>query len=358
MGSPNGAARLKSLLPAAPRHKLNRTLPAPSLTFPSNAPSSRLDHNRVRTRQTCAPWPRLPSRGASPPAAIRLTPAIPPASLPCGRQVQPSVGTFCGTTSRSIRFLTPPPTNEFTGTHRTRYAGQRALRLAVAAAGPAPAPAPAPAADAKQQPHWQQALAELGECERGPHATRMRRPCDGAVSAWRAVGRHASAVSAWRVATRRGRFKPRAPRALSPHVSAAPSALTLVPTDKKEGRKLCVVQTAPAVRVAIAETLGLPPGSVTPGQLVTGLKRLGFDYVFGERGSHSGSGGAACAKGWRPLEPAHARKRLARHAALPRRPPMPGSPVSTCPQIPQTLSPAPQTPSLARTSQSWRRAAS
>ncbi|KAI8472703.1 MAG: hydrogenase [Monoraphidium minutum] len=50
--------------------------------------------------------------------------------------------------------------------------------------------------------------------------------------------------------------------------------------DKKEGRKLMVAQTAPAVRVAIAETLGLAPGAVKPGQLVTGLKQLGFDYVF------------------------------------------------------------------------------
>jgi iron only hydrogenase large subunit-like protein len=41
-----------------------------------------------------------------------------------------------------------------------------------------------------------------------------------------------------------------------------------------------VVQTAPAVRVAIAETLGLAPGAVTAGQLVSGLRLLGFDYVF------------------------------------------------------------------------------
>jgi iron only hydrogenase large subunit-like protein len=54
-------------------------------------------------------------------------------------------------------------------------------------------------------------------------------------------------------------------------------------TGKQQGRKLMVAQTAPAVRVAIAETLGLPPGAVKPGQLVTGLKMLGFDYVFGEQ---------------------------------------------------------------------------
>lgn len=44
-----------------------------------------------------------------------------------------------------------------------------------------------------------------------------------------------------------------------------------------------VAQTAPAVRVAISETLGLAPGTIKPGQLVTGLKKLGFDYVFGAR---------------------------------------------------------------------------
>jgi iron only hydrogenase large subunit-like protein len=42
-----------------------------------------------------------------------------------------------------------------------------------------------------------------------------------------------------------------------------------------------VAQIAPAVRVAIAETIGLAPGDVTVGQLVTALKQLGFDYVFG-----------------------------------------------------------------------------
>ncbi|WIA24002.1 hypothetical protein OEZ85_013628 [Tetradesmus obliquus] len=45
-------------------------------------------------------------------------------------------------------------------------------------------------------------------------------------------------------------------------------------------RKIMVAQTAPAVRVAIGEEAGLAPGSVTTGQMVAGLKRLGFDYVF------------------------------------------------------------------------------
>ncbi len=41
-----------------------------------------------------------------------------------------------------------------------------------------------------------------------------------------------------------------------------------------------VVQTAPAVRVAIGEELGLAPGSIVTGKLVAALKRLGFDRVF------------------------------------------------------------------------------
>jgi hypothetical protein len=63
-----------------------------------------------------------------------------------------------------------------------------------------------------------------------------------------------------------------------PHAPTAPYALL---TGKEDGRKLMVVQTAPAVRVAISETLGLAPGAVTANQMVTALKMLGFDYVFG-----------------------------------------------------------------------------
>ena len=37
------------------------------------------------------------------------------------------------------------------------------------------------------------------------------------------------------------------------------------------------------MRVAIAETAGLAPGEVTVGQLVTGLRQLGFDYVWGAK---------------------------------------------------------------------------
>lgn len=58
--------------------------------------------------------------------------------------------------------------------------------------------------------------------------------------------------------------------------------LNLSAAKPKENRKVVIAQIAPAVRVAIAETIGLNPGDVTIGQLVTGLRMLGFDYVFGE----------------------------------------------------------------------------
>ena len=44
--------------------------------------------------------------------------------------------------------------------------------------------------------------------------------------------------------------------------------------------KMVIVQTAPAVRVAIAEEFGFKPGTIATGQLVAGLRLLGFDKVF------------------------------------------------------------------------------
>jgi len=44
--------------------------------------------------------------------------------------------------------------------------------------------------------------------------------------------------------------------------------------------KTVVAQIAPAVRVAIGELFGLPPGESTRGQMVAALKRLGFDRVY------------------------------------------------------------------------------
>ena len=44
--------------------------------------------------------------------------------------------------------------------------------------------------------------------------------------------------------------------------------------------KHVVVQTAPAVRVAIGEAFGMAPGSVATGQMVAALRLVGFDKVF------------------------------------------------------------------------------
>jgi iron-only hydrogenase group A len=44
--------------------------------------------------------------------------------------------------------------------------------------------------------------------------------------------------------------------------------------------KHVVVQTAPAVRAAIGEEWGMPPGSLVTGKMVTGLRMMGFDKVF------------------------------------------------------------------------------
>ena len=41
-----------------------------------------------------------------------------------------------------------------------------------------------------------------------------------------------------------------------------------------------VVQTAPAVRAALGESFGLPPGTLVTGKMVTALRQLGFRYVF------------------------------------------------------------------------------
>jgi iron-only hydrogenase group A len=45
-------------------------------------------------------------------------------------------------------------------------------------------------------------------------------------------------------------------------------------------RKHVVVQEAPAIRVALGEEFGLPPGSLVTGKMITALRMLGFDKVF------------------------------------------------------------------------------
>lgn len=44
--------------------------------------------------------------------------------------------------------------------------------------------------------------------------------------------------------------------------------------------KVVIVQTAPAVRVALGEEFGMDAGTVVTGKMVTALRKLGFDYVF------------------------------------------------------------------------------
>ncbi len=43
---------------------------------------------------------------------------------------------------------------------------------------------------------------------------------------------------------------------------------------------MVVAQIAPAVRVAIGEAFGLPPGEITTGKIVAALKKIGFDRVY------------------------------------------------------------------------------
>ena len=96
-----------------------------------------------------------------------------------------------------------------------------------------------------------------------------------------------SARPAWSIPARRP--PPRLPRrpAASPsntaptapidHVAAVAAALA----DHSPTALALIAQTAPAVRVAIAEAVGLPPGTtVSPGQLVAGLRKLGFTKVY------------------------------------------------------------------------------
>ncbi len=45
-------------------------------------------------------------------------------------------------------------------------------------------------------------------------------------------------------------------------------------------QKHLVVQTAPAVRIALGEALGIPPGEIVTGKMVAALRRLGFDSIL------------------------------------------------------------------------------
>ncbi len=51
-------------------------------------------------------------------------------------------------------------------------------------------------------------------------------------------------------------------------------------TKLKDPDTFVVVQTAPAVRVAIGEEFGMPIGTNAKGKMITALKRMGFDKIF------------------------------------------------------------------------------
>ena len=50
--------------------------------------------------------------------------------------------------------------------------------------------------------------------------------------------------------------------------------------DKDKNGKILTCQIAPAIRINTAEALGVPPGEISTGKIITALKQLGFDYVF------------------------------------------------------------------------------
>lgn len=58
-----------------------------------------------------------------------------------------------------------------------------------------------------------------------------------------------------------------------------PAVAELLKTKSKH-KKLLVAQIAPSIRVSIGEEFGLDYGQVVTGQIVAGLKKLGFDAVF------------------------------------------------------------------------------
>ena len=50
--------------------------------------------------------------------------------------------------------------------------------------------------------------------------------------------------------------------------------------EKKKSGKILTCQFAPAIRINTAEALGVKPGEISTGKIITALKQLGFDYVF------------------------------------------------------------------------------
>lgn len=58
------------------------------------------------------------------------------------------------------------------------------------------------------------------------------------------------------------------------------TAIDKVWSDINNKDKVVLVQTAPAVRVALGEEFGMEPGNIVTGKMVTALRKLGFDKVF------------------------------------------------------------------------------
>ena len=50
--------------------------------------------------------------------------------------------------------------------------------------------------------------------------------------------------------------------------------------NKEKSGKILTCQFAPAIRINTAEALGVKPGEISTGKIITALKQLGFDYVF------------------------------------------------------------------------------
>jgi len=69
-------------------------------------------------------------------------------------------------------------------------------------------------------------------------------------------------------------------------VQACPTGALSVKDDTQEvwdaiaSQKMVVAQTAPAVRITLAEALGEDPGVVSTGRMVTAMKRIGFEMIF------------------------------------------------------------------------------
>lgn len=105
--------------------------------------------------------------------------------------------------------------------------------------------------------------------------------CCGRPRATRALIRPARLLGA----PRRAAAAPRAqaadaPPAPKPAAAKEVNHVPLVLDELASKKKICIAQTAPAVRIAIGEELGLGVGVNATGKMVAALRRLGFDYVF------------------------------------------------------------------------------